>query len=114
MAARRRHRPPACFAVSSVTVEPAEAFGGPQISLYDAAAAANGDNANFSAAFPFNNYAYTVEINPYLSASQGGNFGSGTATLDNKGDTATLTIEGTMAAGEQVNATIECHSVANY
>ena len=90
------------------------AFRGPQITLYDADAAAGGDDAEFSAAFPFNNYAYTVEVNPYLSASQGGNYGTGTATLDNRGSTATLTIEGTTSAGEQVEATIECHTVTNF
>lgn len=105
---------PGTFAVASVTVDPADAFGGPQITLYDAAAAASGDDSNFSAAFPFNNYAYTVEINPYLSASTGSDYGSGTATLDNRGTTATLTIEGTTSAGEQVQATIECHSVSNF
>ncbi|HET7082507.1 MAG TPA: hypothetical protein VFJ00_02205 [Candidatus Limnocylindria bacterium] len=105
---------PGTFAVASVTVDPAEAFGGPQITLYDAAAAANGDDAEFSAAFPFNNYAYTVEVNPYLSASQGSDFGSGTATLDNRGSSATLTIEGTTSAGEEVSATIECHTVTNF
>lgn len=105
---------PGTFAVASVTVDPAEAFGGPQITLYDAAAAADGDDAQFSAAFPFNNYAYTVEVNPYLSASQGSDFGSGTATLDNRGSSATLTIEGTTSAGEEVQATIECHSVTNF
>ena len=107
---------PGTFAVASVTVDPADAFMGPQLTLYDAdaASAAGGDNAQFSAAFPFNNYAYTVEVNPYLTASQGSNFGSGTATLDNRGSTATITIDGTTAAGEQVQATIECHTVANF
>ncbi|MEO8639066.1 MAG: hypothetical protein ABI458_04020 [Chloroflexota bacterium] len=105
---------PGTFAVSSVTVDPAESFGGPQITIYDADAAASGTDSQFSAAFPFDNYAYTVEVNPYLSASQGGDFGAGTATLDNRGTTATLTIEGTTANGETVDATIECHSVANF
>jgi hypothetical protein len=106
---------PGTFSVASVTVDPADAFMGPQLTLYDAdaASAAGGDSANFSSAFPFNNYAYTVEVNPYLSASQGSNFGSGTATLDNRGSTATVTIEGTTSAGEQVQATIECHTVTN-
>jgi hypothetical protein len=106
---------PGSFTVASVTVDPAEAFQGPQLTLYDAdaASAPGGDDAQFSAAFPFNDYAYTVEVNPYLSASQGGNFGSGTATLDNRGSTATVTIEGTTSAGEQVRATVECHSVTN-
>jgi len=101
------------FSVASVTVDPAEAFMGPQLTLYDAAAAADGDDSQFSAAFPFDNYAYTVEVNPYLSASQGTDFGSGTATLDNRGSSATLTIKGTTSAGEEVDATIECHTVTN-
>ena len=105
---------PGTFSVASVTVDPAEAFGGPQIVIYDAGAAASGTDSQFSAAFPFNNYAYTVEVNPYLSASQGGNYGSGTATLDDRGTTATVTIEGTTSANEQVEATIECHTVANF
>jgi len=107
---------PGSFAVASVTVDPAEAFMGPQLTLYDAdaASAAGGDDAQFSAAFTFNNYAYTVEVNPYLSASQGSNFGSGTATLDNRGSTATVTIDGTTSANEQVHAVIECHQVTNF
>lgn len=107
---------PGTFAVASITVDPAEAFQGPQITLYDAdaASASGGDDAKFSAGFPFNNYAYTVEVNPYLSASQGSNFGSGTATLDNRGSTATVTIDGTTSADEEVHAVIECHSVANF
>jgi hypothetical protein len=106
---------PGTFSVASVTVDPAEAFQGPQLTLYDAdaASAAGGDDANFSAAFPFNNYAYTVEVNPYLSASQGSNFGSGTAKLDNRGSTATVTIDGTTSANEEVHAVIECHTVAS-
>ena len=104
---------PGSFTVASVTVDPADAFQGPQITLYDADAAASGDDANFSAAFPFDNYAYTVEVNPKLTASQGSNFGAGTATLDNRGSTATLTIEGTTSANEEVSATIECHTVTN-
>ena len=105
---------PGTFTVASVTVDPAEAFVGPQITLYDAAAAADGDDSQFSAAFPFDNYAYTVEVNPYLTASQGTDFGSGTATLDNRGSSATLTIVGTTSAGEEVEATIECHTVTNF
>ena len=107
---------PGSFSVASITVDPAEAFQGPQLTLYDAdaASAPGGDSAEFSAAFPFNNYAYTVEVNPKLTASQGSNYGSGTATLDNRGSTATLTIEGTTSANEQVQATIECHTVANF
>ena len=107
---------PGSFSVASITVDPAEAFQGPQLTLYDAdaASAPGGDSAEFSAAFPFNNYAYTVEVNPKLTASQGSNYGSGTATLDNRGSTATLTIEGTTSATEQVQATIECHTVATF
>lgn len=105
---------PGTFTVASNSVEPADAFNGPQITIYNAEAAASGTDSEFSAAFPFNNYAYTVEVNPYLSASQGGNFGSGTATLDNKGSTATVTIEGTTANAETVSATIECHTVTNF
>jgi len=55
-----------------------------------------------------------VEVNRYLSESQGGNYGSATATHDYRGSTATPTIEGTTANGETVRATIECHSVANF
>ncbi len=94
---------PGTFAVASVTVDPASSFVGPQITIYDAdaASAAGGTDVEFSAAFPFDNYAYTVEVNPYLSRSQGGDFGAGTAVLDNRGSTATLTIEGTSAVGRR-------------
>jgi hypothetical protein len=105
---------PGTFTVASVTLDPASSFVGPQITIYDADAAVSGTDVEFSAAFPFDNYAYTVEVNPYLSRSQGSDFGSGTATLDNRGSTATLTIEGTSASGEAVSATIECHQVTNF
>jgi hypothetical protein len=105
---------PNTFTVASVTLDPDTNFDGPQLFLYDAAAAAGGDDAMFSAAFVFDNYNYTVEVNPYLSASQNADFGSGTATLDNRGSTATITIEGTTANGETVSATIECHAVTNF
>src|SRR3990172_529150 len=62
---------PGTFQVASVDVEPADAFVGPQITIYDADAAASGTDVEFSAAFPFDNYAHTVEVNPYLSRSQG-------------------------------------------
>ena len=102
------------FAVASVVVDPKSAFDGPQITVYDAAAAASGTDSQFSAAFTFNSFAGTVEVNPYLTASQGRSFGEGTATLDNRGDSATLTIEGTTADGASVSATIECHKVSNF
>ncbi len=102
------------FTVASVTLDPDTAFDGPQIFVYDPAAAASGTEDQFSAAFIFDNYAVTVEVNPYLSASTGSDYGSGTATLDNRGSSATLTIVGTTSAGEQVNATIECHQVTNF
>jgi len=105
---------PGTFAVASSAITPTSAFDGPQITVYDAAAAqAGGTDSQFSAAFTFNNYASAVEVNPYLSASTGQNFGSGTANLTISGSTATLTIEGTTSANEQVSATIECHSVTN-
>ena len=102
---------PGTFAVASIDYEPADAFVGPQITIYDADAAASGTDVEFSAAFPFDNYAYTVEVNPYLSRSQGSDFGSGTATLDNRGSTATVTIEATTQEGIEMSATIECDSV---
>ena len=102
------------FTVASSAVTPTSAFDGPQITVYDATAAAGGTDAQFSAAFTFNNFAGTVEVNPYLSASTGQNFGSGTATLTINGSTATLTIEGTTSANEQVSATVECHSVTAF
>jgi len=105
---------PGTFTVASVTVDPVGVFQGPQITIYDAAAAASGTDSQFSAGFVFDNYAYVAEVNPYLSASTGSDYGSGTATLDNPGSTATLTIVGTTSAGEEVEATIECHTVTNF
>lgn len=90
---------------SSAVAAGAEPFDGPQLTLYDAAAAAAGTD-NFSAAFTFNSFANTLEVSPAQL------LGSGTATLDDRGDSATITIEGTSFEGATVNATIECHSVA--
>jgi len=95
------------FSVASTTVDPANDFDGPQIVVYDAEAAASGTD-NFSAAFTFNKFATTVEVNHPIDR------GTGTLTLDNKGSTATVTIEGTSSDGDAVAATIECHSVANF
>jgi len=99
---------PGTFAVASSSVAAgAEPFDGPQLTLYDAAAAAAGTD-NFSAAFTFNTFANTLEVSPAQSR------GTGTATLDDRGDTATVTIEGTSLEGPNVTATIECHEVADF
>lgn len=99
---------PGTFSVASVTVDPDTDFDGPQLTIYDAAAAAGGTDEEFSAAFVFDNYSYTVEVNPKID------LGTGTATLDNRGSSATVTIEGTSSDGDAVSATIECHSVTNF
>ncbi len=98
---------PNSFTVASTAVEPAGSFGGAHVTIYDADGAAAGTDEEFSAAFPFDNFAVTVEVNPYLD------LGTGTATLDNQGSTATVTIVGTSSDGDQVDATIECHTVTN-
>lgn len=47
----------------------------------------------------------TVDISP-----PDGN-GTGTVTVDDRGDTATITIEGETSDGMAIDATVECHSV---
>jgi hypothetical protein len=44
----------------------------------------------------------------------GGTLGTGTATLDDRGDTASITVEATTEDGIEMSATIECHSITDY
>jgi len=96
---------PDTFAVASDQVEATGGFMGPQLTIYEASAAAGGTD-NFVFGAPFDNYAETLELVPQTDGR-----GTGTVTLDDRGSTATITIEGTTSDGIALSATIECHSV---
>lgn len=50
----------------------------------------------------------TVDVEP------GAGNGSGTVTVDDRGDTATITIEAETSEGMAIDATVECHSVFDF
>ncbi|MEX2136020.1 MAG: hypothetical protein WEB29_03535 [Chloroflexota bacterium] len=59
----------------------------------------------------FNGGSETINVTP---VAVGGTLGTGTATLDDRGDTATVTIEATTEDGIEISATMECHSIKDY
>lgn len=92
------------FAVSSVEVTSDGGFDGPQMTIFDAAAAASGTD-QFGVGLVFDNYATNLLMSPYEG------FGSGTLTLVDRGSTATIHAEGTLEDGSAATLDIECHSV---
>jgi hypothetical protein len=77
-----------------------------QVLVYDAKAAANGSDA-FKSSFTFGDlFSGTgVDIDPSTNA------GTGTLTLDDRGDSATVKISGETGDGDKIDATIECNGV---
>jgi hypothetical protein len=103
----RNYIGPNSFTVSSDQVEATGGFVGPQLTISDASGAASSTD-QFVFGAPFDNYAETFELVP-----QAPDRGTGTATLDDRGNTATVTVEGTTADGIAISATIECHSIVS-
>lgn len=77
-----------------------------QLIVNDADAAAGGTE-DFMTSFTFGDLleGTTVDISPPKES------GTGTVTVDDRGDTATITIEGETSDGMAIHATVECHSV---
>jgi hypothetical protein len=77
-----------------------------QVLVYDAKAAASGSDA-FKSSFTFGDlFSGTgVDIDPSTNA------GTGTVTVDDRGDTATVKVSGETADGDKIDATIECNGV---
>jgi len=53
----------------------------------------------------FDNYAVNILMSPYEG------FGSGTLTIDDRGNSATIHAEGKLEDGSPATVDIECHSV---
>jgi hypothetical protein len=77
-----------------------------QVLVYDAKAAAGGSDA-FKSEFTFGDLfsGTSVDIDPSTNA------GSGTVTIDDRGDSATVKISGETGDGDGIEATIECNGV---
>jgi hypothetical protein len=84
-----------------------EGFNSHQLIIEDASGAASGSE-DFRTDITIDDATYGIESG---SAASDDPSGSGTVTLDDRGDTATITIEGETADGVGIEATIECHSV---
>ncbi len=77
-----------------------------QVLVYDAKAAASGSDT-FKSSFTFGDLfsGTSVDIDPSTNA------GTGTLTLDDRGDSATVKISGETGDGDKIEATIECNGV---
>jgi hypothetical protein len=77
-----------------------------QVLVYDAKAAASGTDA-FKSSFTFGDlFSGTgVDIDPSTNA------GTGTVTVDDRGDSATVKISGETGDGDKIDATVECNGV---
>ncbi|HEU5325556.1 MAG TPA: hypothetical protein VFV59_06710 [Candidatus Limnocylindria bacterium] len=80
-----------------------------QLIVNDADAAASGSD-DFQTTFTFGDLLNGTNVD--LKPADGE--GSGTVTLDDRGDTATITIEGETSDGVGIDATVECHSVFDF
>lgn len=99
---------PNTFGVAAVHIEGATGgFDGPQLTIFDLAGAAAG-TTQFGMALAFDNYALNILMSPYEG------FGSGTLTIDDRGDTATIRAEGILEDGNPATVEIVCHSVIRF
>jgi hypothetical protein len=94
------------FAVASARFEGSGGFQGPHVTILDTDAARAGTDG-FGIGLSF-----AGDINLVLNAAEGD--GSGTLTLDDRGDTATIRVEGTLASGLSVSVEIDCREVFDY
>ncbi len=78
-----------------------------QLIVNDAGAASSGGTDDFMTSLTFGDLlsGTTIDIEPPESN------GTGTVSVDDRGDTATITIEGETSDGAAIDATVECHSV---
>ena len=81
-----------------------------QLIVNDAEAATAGGTDDFMTTLTFGDLlsGTSVDVNPPEGA------GSGTVTVDDRGDTATITIMGETSDGMAIEATVECHSVFDF
>lgn len=81
-----------------------------QLVANDASAASSGGSDDFMTTLTFGDLlsGTSVDINPPESD------GTGTVSIDDRGDTATISIEGETSDGAMIDATVECHSVFDF
>jgi hypothetical protein len=81
-----------------------------QLVANDASAASSGGSDDFMTTLTFGDLlsGTSVDINPPESE------GTGTVSIDDRGDTATISIEGETSDGAMIDATVECHSVFDF
>ncbi|HET7636661.1 MAG TPA: hypothetical protein VFK93_03180 [Candidatus Limnocylindria bacterium] len=80
-----------------------------QLVVPDAKAASSGTD-DFSASFTFGDLlnGTTVDVNPKSDK------GSGTVSVDDRGDSATIKLQGESADGAKIDATVECSKVFDF
>jgi hypothetical protein len=107
----RNFNSPGSFAVSSGPfIDLTDELEGYLVMFLDAASAGSGTD-NFQLLVYFYGDDETLNVIP---VAIGGTLGTGTATLDDRGDTASITVEATTEDGIEMSATIECHSITDY
>lgn len=81
-----------------------------QLVVNDADAATGGGTDDFMTSLTFGDLlgGTTVDIEPPESN------GTGTVSVDDRGDTATISIDGETSDGAAIDATVECHSVFDF
>lgn len=81
-----------------------------QLIVNDADAASSGGSDDFMTSLTFGDLlaGTTIDIEPPESN------GTGTVSVDDRGDTATIKIHGDTSDGAAIDATVECHSVFDF
>lgn len=97
------------FGVQYSTAEDVE-LSSLQLIVNDAEAATGGGTDDFLTTFTFGDLLSGTSITVQPPESQG----SGTVTVDDRGDTATVTIDVETSEGVAIDATVECHSVFDF
>jgi hypothetical protein len=100
------------FGLQYSTVDEDVDFSSVQLVVNDAAAAAAGTD-NFFATIQMGPL-LTGDPNMVLTIDPGGEQGTGTATVDDRGDSATITIQGETADGVGIQANVTCNSVFDF
>jgi hypothetical protein len=81
-----------------------------QLVVNDAEGAAGGGTDDFQTSLTFGDLLEGTTIDVQPPESQG----SGTVEVDDRGDTATITIDAETSEGVGIDATVECHSVFDF
>ena len=98
------------FGLQYSTDEAGVDIGSLQLVVNDAEAASSGGSDDFLMLIEFGELFAGTQMEVEPPAEQG----SGTVSLDDRGDTATITLDVETAEGVGIAATVECHSVFDF